>query len=99
VRLISPKALRGFAVKHPDSSVPLGSWRKIMEAARFTNFIDLKKLLPSADSVKVGTQSLYVFNIAGNKYRLIAAIHFKSQIVFIRHILTHAEYDKDEWKS
>jgi len=42
--------------------------------------------------------NLVVFNIGGNKYRLIAAIHFNRRKLYIRHVLTHTEYDKERWK-
>ena len=61
---------------------------------RFTSFNELHTLFARADLVG----RLVVFNIGGNKYRLIAAIHFNRQKVYIRHILTHAEYDRGSWK-
>jgi mRNA interferase HigB len=54
----------------------------------------LREILPSAD--KVG--NLTVFNIGGNKIRLIAAIHYNTQCLYIRHVLTHKEYGKEKWK-
>jgi len=60
----------------------------------FESFNALRKLFPSADIVG----NLVVFNIGGNKYRLIAAIHFNRQKLYIRDVLTHAEYDKERWK-
>ena len=58
------------------------------------NFSQLRVLFPGVD--KVG--DIYVFNIGGNKLRLIAAIHFNRQKVFVRAVLTHAEYDQGGWK-
>ena len=82
-----------FAATHPEAETSLQAWRKIVEAANFNNFADLKRAFNATD--KVG--DVYVFDIGGNKYRLIAAIHFKRKMVFIRHIFTHREYDK--WKT
>jgi len=65
-----------------------------MSRQRFTSFNMLREIFPSADMV----DNLVVFNIAGNKYRLIAAIHFNRQKLYIRDVLTHAEYDKERWK-
>lgn len=62
--------------------------------AQWKNFIELRQIFPSADQV----ENLTVFNISGNKYRLIALVDYTYQKVFIRHILTHAEYDTDNWK-
>jgi len=65
-----------------------------MSRQRFTSFNMLREIFPSADMV----DNLVIFNIAGNKYRLIAAIHFNRQKLYIRDVLTHAEYDKERWK-
>ncbi len=59
-----------------------------------SSFNELKRHFASANYVN----NLVVFNISGNKYRLIAAIHFNRKKVFIREILTHAEYDKGKWR-
>lgn len=69
-------------------------WFKIIEKTDFASFNDLRLSFPSAD--KVG--DLIVFNIGGNKYRLIASVHFNRSKLYIRHVLTHAEYDKGAWK-
>jgi mRNA interferase HigB len=62
---------------------------------KWQNFVDLRQVFPSADQVG----NLTVFNIGGNNYRLITLVDYKYQKVFIRHVLTHAEYDKEEWKN
>lgn len=62
--------------------------------SNWPNFVELRKIFPSADQVGNFT----VFNIGGNKYRLITFIDYTYQKVFIRAVLTHAEYDKDDWK-
>jgi mRNA interferase HigB len=93
MRVISNKALFDFAAIHPEAETALQAWRKIIEAASFNNFADLKRAFNATD--KVG--DVYVFDIGGNKYRLIAAIHFNRKMVFIRHVFTHREYDK--WKT
>ncbi len=94
MHVISRKALREFWEKYPNSKAPLSRWFKIMEKQDFGNFSELRAIFPNAD--KVG--DLIVFNIGGNKYRLIASIHFNRGKVYIRHVLTHAEYDKGGWK-
>jgi mRNA interferase HigB len=58
------------------------------------NFAELRAIFPSADHVG----GLTVFNIGGNKARLIAVIHYNTERVYIRHVLTHSEYDKNKWK-
>jgi mRNA interferase HigB len=94
MHIISRKALVQFWQRYPDSKTALSRWYKIVSSTEFLSFNELRATFPSADKV----DSLIVFNIGGNKYRLIAAIHFNSGKVFVRHVLTHSEYDRGEWK-
>ena len=95
MHLITRKTLKTFWQKYPDSKTALERWAYIIEKNNFDNFEQLRATFPSADLV----DKLTVFNIGGNKYRLIAAIHFNRHKVYIRYVLTHAEYDKNHWKS
>jgi mRNA interferase HigB len=65
-----------------------------MKLTSFDNFLALRQVFPSADLVG----EFIIFNISGNKYRLITSIHFNRNKVYIRHVLTHPEYDKGSWK-
>ena len=94
MHVISLKALQQFWEQHPDSKTALVRWFKIVQKNDFTSFNELRPVFPSAD--KVG--DLVIFNIGSNKYRLIASIHFNRSKLYIRHVLTHAEYDKRAWK-
>ena len=94
VHIISRKALKEFWAEHLDSKTALLRWYKIVDASGFDDFASLRLAFPNAD--KVGRS--VVFNIGGNKYRLIAVIHFNRQKVYIRHVLTHKQYDKGDWK-
>jgi mRNA interferase HigB len=94
VHVISRKALRLFWEKHHDSEGPLLRWFKVMETTEFAGFSHLRATFPSAD--KVG--DLVVFNIGGNKYRLVASVHFNRGKIYVRHVLTHHEYDRGAWK-
>lgn len=94
MHIITRKRLLEFAEKHPHSAAPLDVWYRIVKNAEISNFSALRKTFPSAD--KVG--NLTVFNIGGNKIRLIAAIHYNTQNLYIRHVLTHKQYDKEQWK-
>ncbi|MGH7933769.1 MAG: type II toxin-antitoxin system HigB family toxin [Candidatus Binataceae bacterium] len=58
----------------------------------------MKRTFASVDLVPVEGRDFYVFNIGGNKYRLIAAIHFNTQRLFVRRLVTHSEYDTERWK-
>ncbi|PYU24684.1 MAG: hypothetical protein DMG32_13325 [Acidobacteria bacterium] len=73
----------------------LKAWYKITKAAKWEHLLDLRQTFPSADSV--GT--CIVFNIHGNKCRLITRINFKWQLVYTLHVLDHAEYDNGRWKN
>lgn len=92
MRLISNKMLVEFSSRHPVAGQPLRAWRKIIESNLFTGYAELKTCFHSVD--KVG--DFYVFNVAGNKYRIVTVIRFQQKKVFVRSVLTHKEYDS--WK-
>ena len=94
MHVIAKPILIEFWQKHPDAQVSLQAWFRTMESDVFGDFNDLRKTFASADYV----DGLTVFNIGGNKYRLIAAIHYNRQKVYVRSMLTHREYDLDRWK-
>ena len=94
MHIISRKAIQQFWGKYPNSKPALIRWFIIVEKATITTFDELRQLFPSADFVG----DFVVFNIGGNNYRLIASIHFNRNKLYVRHILTHAEYDKGNWK-
>jgi mRNA interferase HigB len=88
--VISNKALVDSARTHRAAGKPLQAWRKIVESNEIANFAQLKAIMNAAD--RVG--DFYVFDVSGNKFRVIAAIHFNRQMLFVRHVFTHAEYDQ-----
>jgi mRNA interferase HigB len=94
MHIISRKRLLEFAKKHPDCSTALESWYRIVKRTDFDSFAELGQTFPSADKV----DHLTVFNIGGDKARIIAAIHYNSHRIYIRHILTHKEYDRGFWR-
>ena len=99
MRIIKLKVLVDFWATHPDAKPGLQRWFRIAKAAEWRNLRDVKKTFPHADAIEVASgRKATVFNIAGNKYRLIAAIHYKSQIIYTLLVLTHAEYSADKWK-
>ena len=95
MHIISRKALKDFWEKHPESEEPLKAWFKIVHATRYVGYNVLKATFGSID--KVGDK--IVFNIGGNKYRLITVIHFNTGRLYVRHVLTHEEYDRGGWKN
>ena len=94
MKIISNSALRAFAILHPRAEEPLQGWRRVIEKNRFSNWAELKTAFNAVD--KAG--ELAVFDIGGNKYRLIAYIRFEKQIVYIKAVLTHRDYDQGSWK-
>lgn len=94
MHIITRRRLLEFAKKHPNTSVPLAVWYQIVKRSKIPDFSKLREIFPSADKV----DNLTVFNIGGNKIRLIAAVHYNTQCLYIRHVLTHKEYDKGKWK-
>lgn len=95
MHVITKRRIAEAKRKHPNCASALDGWYKIIEKNGFISFADLKKTFNSID--KVG--NLYVFDIGGNKLRLITSIHFNRQKLYIRHILTHKEYDEGKWRN
>ena len=91
MRVLAKKTLRDFWFKYPDCEQQLKAWFKETEDAVWKNTNQLKKDYPSA-SILINNR--VVFNIKGNNYRLIVRINFNFQMVWIRFIGTHAQYDK-----
>ncbi len=94
MHIITRKRLNEFAQKYPDTKTALTHWYEIAKKNNFDSFANLRQFFPSAD--RVG--KLTVFDVGGNKVRLIAAIHYNRQKIYIREVLTHEEYNKGKWK-
>jgi mRNA interferase HigB len=94
MHVITRKRLNEFAEKHPETATALAHWYNIVKKHNFNSLVDVRSYFPSADPVG----NLTVFNIGGNKVRLIAALHYNRRRLYIRAILTHAEYDEGKWK-
>jgi mRNA interferase HigB len=93
--IIKKAKLVAFWTEHPRAKTPLEAWYALARDAEWENFAQLRADFPSAD--RVGKH--IVFDIGGNKYRLITAIHFNTGKVFLRFVLTHKEYDDGRWKN
>lgn len=85
---------RSTTIKGQRGKSGIEAWYRIIKHSQFDTFSQLRKVFPSADHVGKFT----VFNVGGNKARLIVAVHYNTQRVYIRHVLTHAEYDLNKWK-
>ena len=70
-----------------------------MAAGEWVSFVELRQTFGSADTVRVASgRSVVVFNIAGNRFRLICAVHYNTQTAFVLRFMSHAEYGKDTWQ-
>jgi mRNA interferase HigB len=94
MHVITRKRLNDFAQKHPEARSSLARWYGVVRKNRFSSFASLRQVFPHADRVGKFT----VFNVGGNKVRLIAALHYNRNKIYIRHVLTHAEYNGGKWK-
>lgn len=92
--ILSRKALRAFWEGHPQARQPLEDWYTVADGARWQNLAETREDFRHADPVGNCT----VFNVGGNKYRLVVKLNYQKQKILIRAVLTHVEYDKEGWK-
>ena len=95
MHVISRKRLLEAVEKHADLDRPLDVWYRVAKKAEWKNLMNVKRVFPSAEAVERFT----VFNIKGNAYRLITEINYQTRRIFLRYVLTHAEYSKGGWKN
>ncbi len=91
MHIITKRTLKEFWEKHPDSKQSLLSWYKIAKRAKWTKQDEVKKQFGTC---KMISNDRIVFKIKGNNYRLIVKITFVNQVIWIRFIGTHNDYDK-----
>lgn len=91
MRVIARSTLREFWIKHPDAEEALQAWYDDAERTQWKTPADIRATYPSASFV---SNNRVIFNIRGNHYRLIVHIHYNTQIVYIRFVGTHPEYDR-----
>lgn len=95
MRIISYKAIREFIQRHPESEKVMKSWYDTSKKVIWLNFSEVKQTFGAVDLFK---NNIHIFDIGGNKYRLVAAIHYNTGTLYIREVLTHEEYDKNQWQ-
>lgn len=95
MHIISYRRLREYAKKHADCHETLDNWYKLSTKAKWSNLVEVQSVFPKAEAVGNFT----VFNIKGNQYRLIVSVDYQKQLIYIKYILSHAEYDKNKWKN
>jgi mRNA interferase HigB len=91
LRVISRRALREFSERHADATVPLDAWYRILKGREYGSPHELRADFPTASFL--GARRT-VFNIGGNKYRLVVDMRYDLGRVYVRDVLTHAEYDR-----
>jgi mRNA interferase HigB len=94
MRIVSRKAIRDASVKHPEWQASLNAWYKIASHATWRNFAEVRASWRNSDVVG----KFVVFDIANNRCRLIAIVKYRWQMVYVRQILSHAEYDSKRWQ-
>ncbi len=94
MRIISEKTIKEFWEIHPESEASMKDWISKVRDADWKNFSDIRQTFNSTDVYK----NCVVFNVGGNNYRIIGMIEYRKHLVFIRAILTHKKYDKNDWK-
>jgi mRNA interferase HigB len=99
LRIIKEKFLRDSAHQYPKAAKYLAAWVRTVRSASWRNLNELRVAYPSADLVQVASKNrVVVFNVCGNSYRMIVAMHFDRQTAYTLRFLTHADYSKDKWK-
>jgi len=93
MRIVSRKAVREATAEHPEWGASLNAWYKIAKNADWKNFADVRNSWKNSDVVG----RFVVFDIS-HRCRLIATIKYKWRMVYIRRVLSHAEYDEEEWQ-
>jgi mRNA interferase HigB len=96
-RIISWRAIREFIEAHsedPSAQEAFAKWYDLVRNNRFANFNDVRRTFASADLVG----DLVIFNVRGNRYRLVARFVYEKRRVYVRRVLTHSEYDRGDWK-
>ena len=98
MHVITRKKLLDAARKHGGLGVPLDAWYRTAKSAEWKSLEDLRRTYSSADGVPVRDKVYTVFNILGNSFRLITEIFYEDQTILLRHVLTHSEYSRGDWK-
>ncbi|MDI3274361.1 MAG: type II toxin-antitoxin system HigB family toxin [Pseudomonas sp.] len=94
MHVISEKRIREAKTKWPNTATALDYWYQLAKGSKPSDFAAMRAIFPAVD--KVGEH--HVFDIGGNKLRLIAFVRYRSQKLYIKHVLDHREYDRGKWK-
>jgi mRNA interferase HigB len=99
MRVIHGGTVKQWAARYADAGESLAAWLKNAIDARWQNLAAVRQVYPHADPVEVASgRTVVVFNIRGNRYKLVTAIHYNRQVVYTLCFMTHGEYSKNRWK-
>ncbi|HUM95151.1 MAG TPA: type II toxin-antitoxin system HigB family toxin [Candidatus Competibacter sp.] len=94
MRVISKRPIREFWERHPESKPALEEWFRKVTQLEAASFPELRQTFRSVDYVEGYT----LFDVGGNKYRIAAVIHYDKKRLYVRQVMTHAEYDRNDWR-
>jgi len=98
MRIISRRTLVQFAAREPTADEPLRYWHRVTRKSKWRTFAEVRTTFRATDLVKAAGGTVLVFDIGGNKFRLVTHVSYQKGKVYILRIMTHKEYDKDTWK-
>ncbi len=99
MRIIKEAFLKAAAIDHPRAATALTVWIALVRAAQWQNPVALKHTFPDVDPIRVKSKNtVYVFNVRRNEFRIVAAVHFNRHRVYTLRFMTHAEYERQNWK-
>jgi mRNA interferase HigB len=99
MRIVKRTALQRFGKAFPRARTALSKWSEVATMADWKNIQDVRRVFPHADAAKVASgNTVTVFNVCGNEYRLVVAIKYRWGMIYVRDFLTHAQYSKGDWK-
>lgn len=100
MQVISRKTLLDASSQNQYRTIAkdLDAWHRVAKTSKWENLLDVQKPYPKAEAVHVGDEVYTVFNIRHNEFRLVVKIVYVSQTIFVKYVMTHAEYDRDDWK-
>ena len=94
MHVVSHKAIRNFCEDHPQARSAMDRWCRVAKRAVWSSFAEVRRTFNTADLVAPHV----VFDVGGNKYRIVAEMNFPRGVLFVRAIMTHREYEKGAWK-
>lgn len=99
MRVIKPSTVKEWARQYGDAATALENWLRVTQAAVWESIHDVRKSFPHADAVRVASgNTVTVFNVCGNKYRLIASLKYTWKVVYCLRFLKHGTYSEEQWK-